>query len=59
MKKIRNKEIRDVDECLEKIEAILKEYNCCIETDEEITMKDGSAGIIVLDIDNHQYALIE
>ena len=45
----KKKHERDVDECAEKIEAILKEYNCMIEYDNELEE------VIVVDQDTSQY----
>lgn len=54
MKKKKKEWERDVDECEEKINAILKEYNCRIEVDFEL-----GGSVIILDLDNSEYALID
>lgn len=45
---------RDVDECDEKIRAILKEYNCQFEVDHDL----GGA-IILVDNDSKDYVLYD
>lgn len=50
--KRRDKEVRDVDECLEKIDALLQEYNCKIEFDGEMEC------IIVVDDDTLEFVKV-
>ena len=45
--------VRDVDICHEKILAILKEYNCRIEVDDDL-----GDSVVVVDKDNYDYVII-
>ena len=54
MKKKKQEGVRDVDECKEKIEAILREYNCQIGVDRD---QDPTEPVLV-DLDNQQFEWI-
>lgn len=56
MKKKRND--RDVDECAEKIEAILKEYNCEIGVFDEGCKRMNNVDVDLVDIDNKEFVTL-
>ena len=47
------KHLRQVDECEEKIQYLLKEYRCAIDFDEEIK------GVIIYDLDTEEFKQIK